>query len=172
MSSEETVTFFPEQHFRARVQSRVQTLRSEHKALVPSAQIEHVGSTAITGALTKGDLDVQVRVTASEYPAAKERLCQLFDVNLGGFSGNDAISFEDYSGEPHVGVHLTVVDGSADVQWRFRDLLLASESLRQAYDDLKRRFDGKSMTEYRDAKADFVDRVLAVGPRTRPNTEE
>jgi NAD+ diphosphatase len=172
MSSEETVTFFPEQHFRARVQSRFQELRSELQALVPAAQIEHVGSTAITGSLTKGDLDVQVRVTASEYPVAKERLCQLFDINLGGFSGNDAISFEDYSGEPHVGVHLTVVDGSADVQWRFRDLLLASESLRQEYDDLKRRFDGKSMAKYRDAKADFVERVLGAGRRARPNNEQ
>jgi GrpB-like predicted nucleotidyltransferase (UPF0157 family) len=168
MSSEETVTFFPEQYFRARVQSRFLELRNELQALVPAAQIEHVGSTAITGSLTKGDLDVQLRVAASEYPVAKECLCKLFDVNVGGFSGNDAISFEDYRSEPHVGIHLTVVDGSADVQWRFRDLLLASESLRQKYDDLKRRFDGKSMAKYRDAKADFVERVLDAARRAPP----
>jgi GrpB-like predicted nucleotidyltransferase (UPF0157 family) len=158
--NEETVSFLPEERVRARVQKRFEELRSELQPIVPGAQIEHVGSTAIPGSLTKGDLDVQVRVIASEYGAAKQRLRELYDVNVGGFSGNDAISFEDYSGHPHVGVHLTVVGGSADIQWRFRDLLLASEVLRQQYDDLKRRFEGKSMARYREAKADFVERVL------------
>jgi GrpB-like predicted nucleotidyltransferase (UPF0157 family) len=159
-SSEETVSFLPEERVRARVRHRFEELRTELQAMVPGAQIEHVGSTAIPGSLTKGDLDVQVRVVAAEYRAAKERLCELYDVNVGGFTAPDAISFEDYSGEPHVGVHLTVVGGSADIQWRFRDLLLASAALRREYDDLKRRFDGKSMARYRDAKADFVERVL------------
>lgn len=159
-SDEETVAFLPEEHFRARVQARFEQLRSELEAVVPGAQIEHVGSTAIPGSLTKGDLDVQVRVPAAQYLAAKERLCRLFAINGGGFSGHDAISFEDYSGDPNVGVHLTVVGSTADVQWRFRDLLLASQSLRREYDELKRRFEGKSMERYRDAKADFVDRVL------------
>jgi GrpB-like predicted nucleotidyltransferase (UPF0157 family) len=159
-SSEETVTFLPEEHVRARVQSRFEQLRNELQAMVPGAQIEHVGSTAIPGSLTKGDLDIQVRVLAAQYAAAKERLCQLLDVNAGGFSAHDAISFEDYRHVPHVGIHLTVVGGSADIQWRFRDLLLAFESLRLEYDDLKRRFEGQSMERYRAAKADFVDRVL------------
>jgi GrpB-like predicted nucleotidyltransferase (UPF0157 family) len=161
--NEDTVTFLPEEHVRARVQSRFVQLRGELQAMVPGAQIEHVGSTAIPGSLTKGDLDIQVRVLAAQYAAAKERLCQLFDINAGGFSAHDAISFEDHSHVPHVGIHLTVVGGSADLQWRFRDLLLASEPLRQKYDDLKRRFEGKSMERYRDAKAEFVDRVLNTG---------
>jgi GrpB-like predicted nucleotidyltransferase (UPF0157 family) len=159
-SNEEIVTFLPEEHVRARVQSRFEQLRGELQAMVPGAEIEHVGSTAIPGALTKGDLDIQVRVRAAQYRAAKEQLCQLFDINAGGFSAHDATSFEDYNCEPRVGIHLTVVGGSADIQWRFRDHLLASESLRQEYDDLKRRFEGKSMARYRDAKADFVNRVL------------
>ena len=159
-SNDETVSFLPEDHFRARVQRRFAQLRSELQTAISGAQIEHVGSTAITGALTKGDLDVQVRVSASAYSAAKDRLCELYDVNAGGFSGSDAISFEDYSGEPHVGIHLTVVGGSGDVQSRFRDLLLAPESLRQDYDDLKRQFEGKSMAKYREAKETFVTRVL------------
>lgn len=157
---DETVSFLPEVHFRAAVQQRFQELQRELQALIPGAQIEHVGSTAIPGSLTKGDLDVQVRVAAPDYSDAKDRLCELYDVNVGGFSGDDAISFEDYSGEPHVGIHLTVVDGSADIQWRFRDRLLGSEALRQEYDDLKRKFEGGSMAEYRNAKERFVSQVL------------
>jgi GrpB-like predicted nucleotidyltransferase (UPF0157 family) len=159
----ETVSFLPEEHFRARVQQRFKQLQRELQALIPGAKIEHVGSTAITGSLTKGDLDVQVRVAASDYADAKNRLCKLYAVNVGGFSGNDAISFDEPDGDPHVGIHLTVIGGSADVQWRFRDLLLGSESLRQEYDDLKRQFAGKSMAKYRDAKERFIERALQRG---------
>jgi len=47
--------------------------------MIPTAEIEHVGSTAVQGSLTKGDVDVQVRVAAAEYPAAKDRLCQSYE---------------------------------------------------------------------------------------------
>ena len=157
---DEHVYFAPEQSFReaiARLFARVQARLS---ALLPRSDIQHVGSTAIPGSLTKGDLDVQVRVTADDYDAAKEVLSKLYRVNLGGFVSDDAISFEEDGSQPSLGVHLTVIDGSADIQWRFRDLLNVSKALREEYDQLKRRFDGGSMEAYRDAKATFVERVL------------
>jgi GrpB-like predicted nucleotidyltransferase (UPF0157 family) len=159
-SHEEKVSFLPEAHFRARVLRRFEQLKVELAALIPGADIQHVGSTAIPGSLTKGDLDIEVRVVASTYPAAKQRLSEIHDVNVGGFVGEDAVSFEDYSGTPSVGIHLTAIGGSADIQWRFRDLLVASEPLRHEYDDLKRQFEGKSMARYREAKERFVTRVL------------
>ena len=102
----------------------------------------------------------QVRVSSSDYPEAKERLRGIFAVNAGGFSEEDAISFEDYSSEPPTGIHLTAIGGSSDIQWRFRDLLASSQTLQQEYNDLKRRFEGKSMAKYREAKDAFVTRVL------------
>jgi GrpB-like predicted nucleotidyltransferase (UPF0157 family) len=41
----------------------------EIRTLVPSATVEHVGATAIPGSLTKGDLDLLVRVPAGDFPA-------------------------------------------------------------------------------------------------------
>jgi GrpB-like predicted nucleotidyltransferase (UPF0157 family) len=156
---EEKVTFAPEQSFREAVDRLFTRVQAQLRAVLPSCDIQHVGSTAIPGSLTKGDLDVQVRVTADEYERAKEALSALYAVNVGGFASSDAISFEDYSSHPSLGIHLTVVDGTADIQWRFRDRLIASAGLRHEYDELKRRFDGGSMAEYREAKAAFVDRV-------------
>ncbi len=130
------------------------------QTLVPSADVQHVGSTAIPGSLTKGDLDIQVRVPESKYLAAKERLSEIYNVNTGGFASDDAVSFEDYRSQPSLGIHLTVIGGSADIQWKFRDLLVASPVLREQYDRLKRQFEGGSMEKYRDAKARFVSRVL------------
>jgi GrpB-like predicted nucleotidyltransferase (UPF0157 family) len=157
---EEKVNFAREEDFGEAVGRLFTRVAAQVRALLPGSDVQHVGSTAIPGSLTKGDLDVQVRVTADEYERAKQALSTLYAVNVGGFAANDAISFEDYSSQPSLGVHLTVIDGSADIQWRFRDLLIASPALRQEYDELKRRFDGGSMAEYREAKAAFVDRVL------------
>ena len=162
-ADEESVSFLPEARFRTRVLQRFEQLKAELTVLIPDADIQHVGSTAIPGSLTKGDLDIQIRVVAATYPIAKQRLAEIYDVNAGGFAADDAVSFEDYTGLPCVGIHLTVIGGSADIQWRFRDLLAASESLRREYDDLKRRFEGKSMARYREAKEKFVTRVLDGG---------
>jgi GrpB-like predicted nucleotidyltransferase (UPF0157 family) len=157
----EVVRFAPEPQFRDAIRKRFTAIEHQLRAIVADAEIHHVGSTAIPGSLTKGDLDVQVRVSPQRFAAAKAALASRFAINAGGFSDRDAISFEDYGSDPPVGVHLTVVGGSSDVQLRFRDLLLASEPLRLEYDELKRRFDGGSMEAYRSAKAAFVSRVLS-----------
>jgi GrpB-like predicted nucleotidyltransferase (UPF0157 family) len=160
VGEDERVSFAPEQRFREAAGTLFSRVQARLQALIPGADIQHVGSTAIPGALTKGDLDVQVRVASGHYSAAKEALSKLYRVNAGGFALQDATSFEDYTTEPSVGIHLTVIGGSADIQCKFRDLLIASPLLREEYDRLKRGFDGGSMAEYRDAKAIFVTRVL------------
>ena len=159
-TDDECINFAPEQDFREAVGLLFARVEAQLRTLLPAADIQHVGSTAIAGSLTKGDLDVQVRVSSDTYDAGKEVLTKLYRVNLSGFASEDATSFEDYSTQPSLGVHLTVIGGSADIQWKFRDLLIASPALREEYDQLKRRFDGRSMARYRDAKATFVERVL------------
>ena len=156
----ERVHFAPEQQYREAVDRLFRQVTVMLRNLLPDADIQHVGSTAVPGSLTKGDLDVQVRVTAAEYAAAREKLLAVYAVNAGGFATDDAISFEESGTQPSLGVHLTVIGGTGDIQSQFRDLLLASAELRAQYDQLKRQFDGGSMDKYRDAKAEFVSRVL------------
>ena len=56
----------------------VATAFAEHRERIarrlPAAEIEHVGSTSIRGALTKGDLDLLVRVDAAGFAAAAAAL--------------------------------------------------------------------------------------------------
>ena len=47
-------------------------------SLLPDACIEHVGGTALPHGITKGDLDIQVRVRADVFQAAKGVLGQAF----------------------------------------------------------------------------------------------
>jgi GrpB-like predicted nucleotidyltransferase (UPF0157 family) len=156
----EVAYFVPESDVREKIARTYDQLKLTLAALADGAEIHHVGSTAIPGSLTKGDLDVQIRVTEALFATVSSRLRALYTVNKGGFTGTDAISFEHKEGDVPVGIHLTVIDGSCDLQYRFRDRLLASPSLQTEYDDLKRRFEGKSMQAYRDAKEQFVLRVV------------
>ena len=42
--------------------------------LDPSLKVEHVGSTAIEGAITKGDFDVNIRVAQDDFKRVKDLL--------------------------------------------------------------------------------------------------
>lgn len=129
--------------------------------ILPSAEVHHVGSTALLGALTKGDLDIQVRVSREDFDASAESLQRHFAVLEGGFEPPDGMSFKDESTTPELGIHLTVVNSEADVQWVFCEMLAANALLRAEYDEIKRRHRGRPMEDYRDAKEDFFAKLRA-----------
>jgi GrpB-like predicted nucleotidyltransferase (UPF0157 family) len=128
------------------------------RALLPGASVEHVGSTALPDGLTKGDLDVQVRVAAAQFEQACRALEGLYEPNPGGFTDRGR-SFKDDDTDPPLGLHVTIIDGPSDIQHRQRDLLRARPDLRREYDALKRRFHGGEMAAYREAKGAFFGRI-------------
>ena len=92
------------------------------RALVPGADLQHVGSTAIPGSLTKGDLDIQVRVAADAFGAAEASLARVYARNGGSHWVPGALaSFAAKSQFVDVGVQLTSIDGPFDTFWRFRE---------------------------------------------------
>jgi len=127
--------------------------------LIADADVQHVGSTALLDGLTKGDLDIQVRVPPHQYDAARAAMAPHYQLNPGGFRGADGISFKDDDTTPPLGVHLTIIDGESDIQWRFREVLNDRADLRREYDAIKQRFHGKSMDAYREVKDEFFARV-------------
>jgi len=60
-----------------------------------------------------------------------------------------------------VAVQLTVADGPHDQFLPFLKKLSSSEPLRREYNELKKRCDGKPMTDYRDEKNAFIQAALA-----------
>ncbi|GGE59597.1 GrpB family protein [Priestia taiwanensis] len=139
---------------------------SRHKLMImnvlPHADIQHVGSTAIPYSITKGDLDIQVRVWKKDFEKAVEMLSTLYDVNEGSTETSFFKAFQDDTLVIPVGVQLTVIDSELDIFWKIRDTLLTNDELRVEYDNLKRTFEGKSMEAYREAKDEFLERVLAA----------
>jgi GrpB-like predicted nucleotidyltransferase (UPF0157 family) len=153
----------PEAQLRASVTAAFAQHRERIAERLPAAEIEHVGSTSIPGALTKGDLDLLVRVDAAGFEPAVRVLRTLYAVHQPDNWTPTYASFSDADAhDPPVGVQL-VVAGSADdaLFGPFRRAMIADPELLAAYNDLKRRFDGSDYDAYTDAKAQFIERVMA-----------
>ncbi|QKE72019.1 hypothetical protein HPK19_04030 [Arthrobacter citreus] len=130
------------------------------EALLPGADLQHIGSTAIPNSLTKGDLDVQVRVFPEEFSKAVKLLSTLFELNEGSIKTDSFRAFKNDSLDPPLGVQLTIIDSEFDFFWKLRDLLLLNEEYKIEYDHLKRRFEGKGMEDYRDCKNEFFAKLM------------
>lgn len=129
--------------------------------LPPSSVIEHVGATAVPGCLTKGDLDICIRVDRQDFAVAEAQLAQSLERNLGSVRSDEFSAFMDDKQHPPLGVQLVAKGSELDFFVRFRDRLRESASLLSTYNDLKRRFAGRDMEAYRHAKADFISRVVS-----------
>jgi GrpB-like predicted nucleotidyltransferase (UPF0157 family) len=132
--------------------------------LPPTVDIWHIGATAIPDCLTKGDVDIVVRVPAEDFDTADSILATQFTRNEGSIRTTSFSAFEDATKQPHLGIQLTVVDGPFDFFHLFIERLQQSPRLIEEYNTLKRLYDGGDMSAYRAAKDAFVERVLANCP--------
>ncbi len=137
-----------------------QTIQKRILSALPEAEVFHVGSTSIPDLLTKGDLDVQVRLAEANYQRAHQLFSSWWELNLGGFTEGGA-SFKDDSLEPDLGVHLTIKNGPADIQWRFTEVLKRREDMRREYSQLKRACEGEEIhsDNYLSAKDRFFAKL-------------
>jgi GrpB-like predicted nucleotidyltransferase (UPF0157 family) len=137
-------------------------IASRLRGLLPcSADIRHIGATAIDGCLTKGDLDVVVRVEQQNFLPSDDALASQFSRNVGSIRSASFSAFEDSTTSPHLGIQLTAIGGPEDFFHLFVEALKRDAALVAEYNALKQKFDRRPMTDYRSAKDDFVAKVLA-----------
>ncbi len=144
----------------------VQFLKNE----LPSAQVEHIGSTAVADCAGKGIIDVMVAYPPGELAPTRGRIDQL------GFqpqTSPDRFPEErpmrtgafDFAGQRYL-LHVHVVSkGDAEVEDAryFRDCLRADAELRKAYVAFKKKILATGVcdpTEYAIAKGEFVRQCL------------
>ena len=153
--------YFREQaKFRQRAEELFLKERKIILRAIPSADIQHIGSTAIPGSLTKGDLDIQVRVEQKYFQKAQNALLKIYKPNKGNPPTKTYASFKDDSAKIPLGVQLTVIGSKEDNFTALRDILVNNKKHLRAYNTLKNRYQGKPMREYRKAKGKFIEKVL------------
>lgn len=156
----EKVNFFNSELFHEHAEKTFLIHKKKITELLPEADIQHVGSSAIPNSLTKGDLDIQVRVRAEQFSIAVELLSTLYESNDGSVKTDTFRAFKDDATKPPLGVQLTVIDSEFDFFWKLREVLLANNKYRHAYDKLKKEYEAKSMDAYREAKDIFFQRLM------------
>jgi GrpB-like predicted nucleotidyltransferase (UPF0157 family) len=157
-TNDELIALVREEEIRERVAAIFARRRAELEGMLPGARIEHVGSTAVPGSLTKGDLDICVIVSGEEFERASRVVADRFVVHQPENWSATLASFTAPSEDGiDVGVQL-VPAGSADerhfVGWR--DRLRGDPELRARYDELKRRHQTDGMDAYRAAKEQLI----------------
>ncbi|WP_172372321.1 GrpB family protein [Sporosarcina jiandibaonis] len=156
----ELVSFYHQKNFKCDAERTFTSQRALIQELIPNADVQHVGSTAIPNSLTKGDLDIQVRVSEIQFYQAVEALSAIYELNEGSIKTDEFRAFKDDTIIPPLGIQLTVKDTEFDFFWKFRDVLLKNDQYRIEYDELKLQFEGKDMEAYRGAKNDFFSKII------------
>ncbi|HEU4882417.1 MAG TPA: GrpB family protein [Longimicrobium sp.] len=157
----ERVAFGNEKEFREAARRAYEEHHRALGALLPRARIEHVGSTAVPGSVTKGDLDICVLVDPADFLEADALLAGRCARNHGSIHTTSFAAFTVDGGAIDVGIQLVAAGSEWDTFVRWRDLLRSHPVLRRAYDELKRRYDGGPMDDYRAAKASFIGEALS-----------
>jgi GrpB-like predicted nucleotidyltransferase (UPF0157 family) len=162
MSSAEIFLLAPDDaQARSAAEALFATIGVELAGLLPcAADVRHIGSTAIPGCLTKGDLDIVVRVGERDFAAAEQALEGRFARNLGSDRSAYFAAFEDGGATPHLGIQLVVIGSACDDFHPFSAALRADPALVVEYNRLKQARHGKPMDDYRRAKDAFITRVL------------
>lgn len=127
-------------------------------ALVPGARIEHVGSTAVAGSLTKGDLDICVIVTANDLDAATTTLAGTHQVHQ---RENWTEGLASFIAPPEDGVEIGVqliVSKGIEEDWfiGWRERLRSDPELRARYDRVKQDHVSGLIEDYRGAKEHLI----------------
>lgn len=128
---------------------------------LPWARIEHVGASAIPGALSKGDLDVCAIVPQARFDEALSRVRMLGYAAKSGTLQTDRLRMlVPVGAQDEHAVQLVAERSEFDFFVTFRDLLRADPLLVEAYNTIKRNASSLDEEGYRQAKSAFIKRVL------------
>ena len=154
----ERVTFINSDDVKEKADTIFSEQRNRILKILPMSEVHHVGGTAVPDSLTKGDIDINVRVKSNEFTGAVEKLKDLYAVAQPNNWTDAFASFkDDDSFKLPLGVQLTIIDSPLDHFVKRTKILTQNSKLSREYDDLKRKYEGKDMGDYRAAKHSFLE---------------
>jgi GNAT superfamily N-acetyltransferase len=145
----------PVQELTRSIERVLDTVGRELPRLVPGVTVEHVGATSLPDGVTKGDVDVNVRVGPKRFGEVVAALSRRFEVAQPHHWTATYASFADRLELP-LGIQVTVEGSDDDFLVPLRDRLLDDAPLRRAYDEVKRAAAPAGSDAYWRAKNDFL----------------
>lgn len=136
------------------------------KKIIPSAKIEHIGSTSVEGLSGKGIIDILISVSKKDIEKAKKKLSNSH-YSLSRTGGDkERIFFEKDYGvfkKRRVHIQLTYYNSRTYKEAiKFRNLLRTNLNIRKKYSLVKKRAIsfGKKNKDYRKFKERFIEEAL------------
>lgn len=147
--------FFPYKEIAKRAKTLFKREKLKLEKIMPWTYIEHVGSTAIPGPMTKKDVDIQIRVKAKNFERAKKVLRIFYKEHHKEIWNQNFAIFTKSDDEFTIDLMLTVKDSTHDDFYKTRDYLIENPRKLAEYNELKMNHAGKDYQEYIKAKQNF-----------------
>ena len=128
--------------------------------LLPFAKIEHIGSSAIPNAISKGNLDIYIEVMSEQFEFAIEQLKTLNFIEKQNTLRTHELCMLESLNNDDVAFQIVVTDSVFTFFLAFKNKLINSPTLVNEYNQLKLQCSHLDPDQYRTIKSDFINRVL------------
>ena len=138
----------------------VAAFEREHADALAGTEVHHIGATALPFGHTKGDVDVNVRVSAARFAAVVAALRERLAVAQ---PGSWTATFASFSVDGYplpLGVQVTVAGSADDFLLALRDRMRADPELLRRYDEAKLAAAHAGAVAYWRAKVELLRELL------------
>ncbi|MFG6446822.1 GrpB family protein [Roseateles sp. BYS180W] len=148
--------------YQAEIAARFEDVRAVISTWVPEGRVEHIGSSAIPGAVSKGDLDICLIVPLSAHAGIVSRLItQGYQEQQDTLRTPELCMLNSPASAAEHAIQLVAAGSEFEGFVQFRDALLANPALVEEYNAVKSQSSHLGADGYRAAKSAFIATVLA-----------
>ncbi|AMO40908.1 hypothetical protein BE1S18E01_19080 [Acinetobacter sp. BEC1-S18-ESBL-01] len=152
--------FLEPDQYQQRCTQLFNSYQKEISTLLPFAKIEHIGSSAIPNAISKGDLDIYVEVKSDQFEFAIEQLKTLNFIEKQNTLRTHELCMLESLNDDDVAFQIVVSGSIFTFFLAFKNKLIESPTLVNEYNQLKLQCSHLDPDQYRTIKSDFINRVL------------
>ncbi len=154
------MVFLEPEQYQQRCAQLFNSYQKDISTLLPFAKIEHIGSSAIPNAISKGDLDIYIEVMPEQFEFAIEQLRTLNFIEKQNTLRTHELCMLESLNNDDVAFQIVVTDSIFTFFLTFKNKLISSPTLVNEYNQLKLQCSHLDPDQYRTIKSDFINRVL------------
>ncbi|WP_447511235.1 GrpB family protein [Acinetobacter geminorum] len=152
--------FLEPEQYQERCAQLFNSYQKDISTLLPFAKIEHIGSSAIPNAISKGDLDIYIEVMPEQFEFAIEQLKTLNFIEKQNTLRTHELCMLESLNNDDVAFQIVVFGSIFTFFLAFKNKLINSPTLVNEYNELKLQCSHLDPDQYRTIKSDFINRVL------------
>lgn len=156
------ITLLEPQDYQEKVHALFNRAKQDLEKIISDARIEHIGASAIDGAISKGDLDIFLGVEKADFEKTVSLLTSdIYTIKQDTLRTSSLCMLITDAYDYDVAVQVVENGSKFEDFINFRDLLRENPQLLQDYNTIKKQSAHMNMDDYREAKNKFISDVLS-----------